>query len=167
MATTLPNARHHNPRFVYFFTPFLKTISLFSRRFFQKILSLCMVSIQERFPIKSDLWWRMYGTERKLLYFVNTPSTCITQFPLMRFLSYVRNAENRCTMNDMMTEIVYHLKKIKSFRNQMFWIKNMLANYYVFLIEKKIWKIWVILDIEHWLWKSDFWWFSMNCHSFI
>ena len=42
-------------------TPFLKSISLFSRRFFGKILSLCMVSIQELFLIKSGLWWRMYG----------------------------------------------------------------------------------------------------------
>ena len=38
-----------------FFTPFLKTISLFSRWFFQKILSLCMTSIQEWFVIKSGL----------------------------------------------------------------------------------------------------------------
>ena len=42
-------------RVLYIFTPFLKTISLFSRRFFQKILSLCMVSIQERFLIKNVL----------------------------------------------------------------------------------------------------------------
>ena len=34
------------------FTPFWKTISLFSRKFFQKILSLCMVSILEWFLIK-------------------------------------------------------------------------------------------------------------------
>ena len=46
---------------LYIFTPFLKTISLFSRRFFHKILSLCMVSIQERFLIKSGLLWRAYG----------------------------------------------------------------------------------------------------------
>ena len=38
-----------------FFTPFLKTISLFSTSFFQKILSLCIGSIQERFVIKSRL----------------------------------------------------------------------------------------------------------------
>ena len=31
-----------------FFTPFLKTISLFLRTFSMKILSLCMISIQER-----------------------------------------------------------------------------------------------------------------------
>ena len=29
--------------------------------FFLKILALCMVSIQERFQIKSGLWWRGYG----------------------------------------------------------------------------------------------------------
>ena len=34
---------------LYTFTKIFKTFSLFSRRFFQKILSLCMVSIQERF----------------------------------------------------------------------------------------------------------------------
>ena len=34
------------------FTQFLKSISLFSRRCFQRILSLCMVSIQEQFLIK-------------------------------------------------------------------------------------------------------------------
>ena len=33
---------------LYIFTPFLKAISLFSRRFFQKILALCTVSIQAR-----------------------------------------------------------------------------------------------------------------------
>ena len=32
------------------------------KRFFLKILDLCMVSIQERFLIKSGLWWRAYGT---------------------------------------------------------------------------------------------------------
>ena len=38
-----------------FFTPFSQTISLFLRRFFQKILSLCMACIQERLVIKSGL----------------------------------------------------------------------------------------------------------------
>ena len=32
-----------------------------SRSFFHKSLPLCMVSIQERFIIKSGLWWRAYG----------------------------------------------------------------------------------------------------------
>ena len=43
-------------RGLYIITPFLKSISLYSRRFFQKIISLCMVSIKERFVIKSGLW---------------------------------------------------------------------------------------------------------------
>jgi hypothetical protein len=43
------------------FTPFLKSISFFSRGFFGKTLSLCMASIQERFLIKCGSWWRVYG----------------------------------------------------------------------------------------------------------
>ena len=38
------------------FAPFLKTISLFSRRFFHKILSLCLFSIQERIMM-ACLWY--------------------------------------------------------------------------------------------------------------
>ena len=38
-----------------FFTPFWKAKNLFLRSFFHKILTLCMVSIQERFMIKSGL----------------------------------------------------------------------------------------------------------------
>ena len=45
----LPYARHYKPRLVYFFTPFLKTIYVLWP------LALCMVSIQERFLIKSGL----------------------------------------------------------------------------------------------------------------
>ena len=44
-------ARHYNPRFLYFKSHFLKVKNVFSRSFFQKILSLCIVSIQERFEI--------------------------------------------------------------------------------------------------------------------
>ena len=52
----IPYAHHYKPRLVYiFFAPFLKTISLLSKRFLQKILSLCMASIQERFVIKNGL----------------------------------------------------------------------------------------------------------------
>ena len=40
----------------------MKSKSVFSRGFFLKIMALCMVSIQERFLIKSGLWWRVYGT---------------------------------------------------------------------------------------------------------
>ena len=43
-----------------FFTHFLEVKNVFSRRFFQKILPLCMVSILERFLIKSGLWWCAY-----------------------------------------------------------------------------------------------------------
>ena len=46
--------RHYNPRLVYF-NLFLKTISLFSRTFFQKILALYTVSIQER-VMMARLW---------------------------------------------------------------------------------------------------------------
>ena len=46
---------------LYIFTHFLKSISFFSRSFFQKILLLCMVGIQEWFLIKSGLWWHAYG----------------------------------------------------------------------------------------------------------
>ena len=31
--------------------------------FFCNILTLCMVSIQERFIVKSRLWWRTYGSQ--------------------------------------------------------------------------------------------------------
>jgi hypothetical protein len=31
------------------------------KEIFQKILYLSMVSIQERFVIKSEFWWRTYG----------------------------------------------------------------------------------------------------------
>jgi hypothetical protein len=47
----VPYASHYNPRFVYFLPkPFLEV-----KTFFQKILSLCMVSIQEQFLLKSGL----------------------------------------------------------------------------------------------------------------
>ena len=64
--------RPYNPRLA---IPFLRTISLFSRScFFQKILSLCMVDIQERFVIKSRLWFPAYVvqyiTDRIVLYFL-------------------------------------------------------------------------------------------------
>ena len=58
----LTYTRHYNPRFVYFETTFWKSKTFFSWSFFQKILLLCKVSIQERFLIKSGLWWRSYGT---------------------------------------------------------------------------------------------------------
>ena len=39
----------------------MKTISLFSKSFFQKILSSSMGNVQERFVIKRGLWWCPYG----------------------------------------------------------------------------------------------------------
>ena len=46
------------------FTRLLKSKNVFSRGFFLKILALGMVSIQERFLIKSQLQWRAYGERR-------------------------------------------------------------------------------------------------------
>ena len=40
----------------------MKVKIVFSRRFFQKILPLWMVSIQERFVIKIRLWWHAYSS---------------------------------------------------------------------------------------------------------
>ena len=53
----------YTPRFVcIFFTYFLKIKkNAFSRRFFQKILPLFMVSVQEWFVIKIWLWWRAFS----------------------------------------------------------------------------------------------------------
>ena len=48
-------------RGLYTFYPLFDVQKRFSRDFFLKILALCMVSIQERFQIKSGLWWRVYG----------------------------------------------------------------------------------------------------------
>ena len=48
-------ACNYKPQLVYFLTRFWKTISLLSMVIFQKILSLCMASILERFLIKSGL----------------------------------------------------------------------------------------------------------------
>ena len=47
---------------------------MFSRRFFRKILSLCMVNIQEWFLIKRGLWWRAYGGNKSCcnLTFLNS-----------------------------------------------------------------------------------------------
>ena len=58
----LPYARHYKPRLVYFLPHFWKPFLCFQGGFFQKILSLCMVSVQELIVIKSGLWWRAYGS---------------------------------------------------------------------------------------------------------
>ena len=50
----LPHARHYNPRFVLFFSPFFKTVSLFKGTFLFENSAL-VVSIQEQFVIKSGL----------------------------------------------------------------------------------------------------------------
>ena len=54
--------RHYDHRFVYLLPIFWRQFLCFQWVFFQKILSLYMVSILERFLIKSGLWWRSYGT---------------------------------------------------------------------------------------------------------
>ena len=42
-------------------TPFLKAKNVFLTSFFHKILTLCTISIQKLFIIKSGLWWHLYG----------------------------------------------------------------------------------------------------------
>ena len=48
-------------RGLYTFYPIFEGQKRFLRSFFCKILTLCMVSIQERFQVKSGLYWRAYG----------------------------------------------------------------------------------------------------------
>ena len=60
--TYVPYVRHYNPWFVYFLPHFERSKTFFLRSFFHKILTLCTVSVQERFIIKRGLWWRAYGT---------------------------------------------------------------------------------------------------------
>ena len=51
-------------------TPFLKSISLASSRFFFKRCPYsCLVCIQEWFVIKSGLWWRAYNSTMYLVRF--------------------------------------------------------------------------------------------------
>ena len=52
----IPYNHHYNSVVCIFFASFFKTISLFSRRFFHKILSLCLFSIQERIMM-ACLWY--------------------------------------------------------------------------------------------------------------
>ena len=58
-------------RGLYIFYSILEGQNGFLRSFFHKILTLCTVSIQERFMIKSGLWWRAYGT---LVFITNSLS---------------------------------------------------------------------------------------------
>ena len=41
---------------------------------FQKILSLCMACIQERFLIKSSLWWRVNGILNYIIHGIQQPA---------------------------------------------------------------------------------------------
>ena len=43
---------------------------VFKEFFFQKILFFCMFSVQERFLIKSGLWWRVYGSCGRFDFFL-------------------------------------------------------------------------------------------------
>ena len=63
--------RHYNPAIWIFLPQFWRPFLCFQGGFFHKILSLCMVSIQERFLIKSRLWWHAYGIS------VKEPNSCI------------------------------------------------------------------------------------------
>ena len=67
-------AHHYKPRLIYLLAHFQRPFFLFLRRFFQKILSLCMACIQEWLVIKSGLWWRAYGRWITYLYFAQNRS---------------------------------------------------------------------------------------------
>ena len=58
-AFKFPCTCNHKPQFVYVKLAFCRPIS-FIWVFLLQILSLCMVSIQECFIIKSGLWWGAY-----------------------------------------------------------------------------------------------------------
>ena len=53
--------RHYNLRFVYFFTPFWSPKTFFKGLF---------LKIQERFLIKSRLWWHSYSIKRNIVSFM-------------------------------------------------------------------------------------------------
>ena len=72
--------RHYNPWFVYFLPPFWSPKKFFQGVFFLKILALFMVSIQERFLIKSGLKWRSYGFRSCIMYSVIQTNFCRTPF---------------------------------------------------------------------------------------
>ena len=59
-------------RGLYIYYPISKDHFFVLRRFFQKILSLCIACIQERLRIKSGLWWRVRYTDTALIkIFIN------------------------------------------------------------------------------------------------
>ena len=59
--------------YLYVFYPSFESQKRFLKSFFCKILTLCMVSIQVRFQIKSGLFWRAYSMQK--LQDVTTQST--------------------------------------------------------------------------------------------
>ena len=65
---------------LYTFYPLFEVQKRFSRGFFLKILALCMVSIQERFLIKSGSKWQAYCTGFEL------PVTIFPNFDVLCFL---------------------------------------------------------------------------------
>ena len=58
------HTRANISRGLYIFHPIFEDRFFVFKEVFQKILLLCMVIIQERFVIKSGLWWRAYGILR-------------------------------------------------------------------------------------------------------
>ena len=81
---------------MYIFYPhFESQKGFFSRRFFQKILRLCMVSIQERFVIKSGLWWRMVISKfvSPIVFFFSFPA-CLSKLCFWElYVTYVANVK--------------------------------------------------------------------------
>ena len=66
-----------------------------------------------------------------------------------------------CSKENMLLEIKV-IQKFKLSKN-VFFINNLLINYYLFIIEKKIRLIWMILEIGNCFWRIYFG--TMNCHS--
>ena len=79
----IPYERHYKPRFVYFLPTFWSPKTFFQGAFCLKILTLCMVSIQERFLINSGLWWPAYSI---LLYMTGTRNTWTTKTWFFSFM---------------------------------------------------------------------------------
>ena len=71
----VPYARHYNPRFIYFLPTFWRSKTFFQGGFFQKILSLCMVSIQEWFLLMQK--WVMMMLIQCLLLFIYFLKLCL------------------------------------------------------------------------------------------
>ena len=71
----IPYARHYNPRFIHFLPHFYKRLILQTILVHKqgKLGLKSAVYNQERFQMKSGLWWRAYGT-----YFSVTVSPCCT-----------------------------------------------------------------------------------------